>query len=69
MSNISFGALITRNYDGVCAQTSQKVIEGYDKEIQKLLKQKEQAVELDSFMNTKEVKQLAKKLPKKDIKL
>ena len=67
MSNISFGALITRNFDGVGAQTSQKVMAGYDKEIQKLLKQKEQALELDSFMNTKEVKQLAKKLPKKDI--
>ena len=53
MSNISFGALITRNFDGVCAQ--------------RLMKQKEQAFELDSFMNTKEVKQLAKQLPKKDI--
>lgn len=67
MSNISFGAQITRNFDGVCSDTAQKVVDGYDKEIQKLIKQRDNAIELDTFMNSKEVKQLTKQLPKKDL--
>lgn len=67
MSNISFCAQITRNFDGVCSENSQKVIAGYDKEIQKLIKKRDEASELDTFMNSKEVKQLTKQLPKKDI--
>lgn len=67
MSNINFCAQITRNFDGVCSENSQKVIAGYDKEIQKLVKQRDNAIELDTFMNSKEVKQLTKQLPQKDI--
>ena len=67
MLNISFGAKITRNFDGVCSDTPEKVIAGYDKEIQKLIKKRDDAAELDTFMSSKEVKQITKQLPKKDL--
>lgn len=66
MVNISFRAQVTRNFDGVASENSEKVIAGYDKEIQKLLKQKNDAVELDTFMSSHEVKEYTKLLPKKD---
>ena len=66
-TNNSFTAKISRNWDGVGESRKKDVVDSYNSAIRGIVEKRNQALELDTFMNSKEVKPLLKKLPKEDL--
>ncbi|MBQ8635402.1 hypothetical protein IJ425_04545 [bacterium] len=66
-SNYNFTARITRNWDGVGELSQKEVVNTYNSAIKSIAEKRDQALELDEFMSSKEVKPLLKKLPKQDM--
>ena len=66
ISPINFTAKISRNWDGVYSQDTKQVIAEYDKSIQAIQTKREEFLELDRFMKSKEIKPYLQNLPAKD---
>ena len=64
---VNFGARSTRNWDGVRSDNRSQVVKSYDDAIAKIQEKRDEAVELDKFISSKEIQPLISKLPRKDI--
>ena len=64
---VSFGARISRNWDGMNSENRTQSMMSYDEAIAKIQAKKQEAVELDKFICSKEIQPLVAKLPRKDL--
>ena len=64
---VSFTARVSRNWNGITSENRAQVVKSYDEAIAKIQDKKNEALELDKFMSSKEVQPLVAKLPRKDL--